>query len=330
MPAERLDRPMTRVAAGARLHFGFQNLSLARERLYGGVGVALDEPRVVIEADPADGVHCADATVADHARTAVDLLDVSGVDLTVVERLPRHVGLGSGTQLAMATLAAVAAAHDRDPELRDRAPALGRGGRSGVGVAAAEVGGFVVDGGHPTELFTAAPPADGAWTVPPVTARHELPTDWRFVVAVPETDPGRSGEAEDESMRTVVERADPGIADEIGGVLLRRILPAAAEGDRATFGDGVSKLGRLNGAWYADEQGGVYRPPAGRIVDELSGHPAVTGTGQSSWGPTVYALTDATMAEDARTAARDALDAVGVDGRIVVSAPTNRGLRIET
>jgi beta-ribofuranosylaminobenzene 5'-phosphate synthase len=320
---------MTRVAAGARLHFGFQNLSLARERLYGGVGVALDEPRVVIEADPAEGVHCDDATVATHARTAVDLLGVPGVELTVVERLPRHVGLGSGTQLAMATLAAVAAAHDCDPKLRAYAPALGRGGRSGVGVAAAEMGGFVVDGGHPTELFTAAPPADGAWTVPPVTARHELPTDWRFVVVVPDADPGRSGDAEDESMRTVVERADPGIADEIGGVLLRRVLPAAAEGDRTTFGAGVAKLGRLNGAWYADEQGGVYRPPAGRIVDDLSSCPAITGTGQSSWGPAVYALTDAELAEDARTAARDALDAVGVDGRIVVTAPANDGLWID-
>ncbi|MFB6083528.1 MAG: beta-ribofuranosylaminobenzene 5'-phosphate synthase family protein [Halorientalis sp.] len=317
---------MTRVAAGARLHFGFQNLSLARERLYGGVGVALAEPRVVIEADPAEGVHCDDDTVADHARAAVDLLDVSGADLTVVERLPRHVGLGSGTQLAMATLAAVAEAHDREPRLRERAPALGRGGRSGVGVAAAERGGFVVDGGHPTELFTAAPPADGAWTVPPVTARHELPTDWRFVVVVPDADPGRSGDREDESMRAVVERADPGIADEIGGVLLRQILPAAAESDRGTFGTGVAKLGRLNGAWYADEQGGVYRPPAGRIVDELSGHPAVAGTGQSSWGPAVYALTDAELVEEARTAAGDALDAVGVDGRIVVTAPANHGL----
>ncbi|WP_336001930.1 beta-ribofuranosylaminobenzene 5'-phosphate synthase family protein [Halorientalis halophila] len=319
-----------RAVAGARLHFGFQNLSLARERLYGGVGVALEEPRVVVEADPADTVHCDDDLVAAQARTAVDLLEVSGADVTVTERLPRHVGLGSGTQLALATLAAVAAAHDREPSFRERAPAMGRGGRSGVGVAVAERGGFLVDGGHPTELFTAAPPADGEWTVPPVTARHELPDDWRFVVAVPDVSAGRSGDREDESMRAVVERADPGIADEIGGVLLRRVLPAAAEGDRATFGAGVATLGRLNGAWYADEQGGVYRPPAGRIVDELSDCPAITGTGQSSWGPAVYAVTDAARADEARAAARDALESVGVDGRVVVSAPAVDGIRVDS
>ena len=49
---------MARVAAGARLHFGFQNLSLAHERLYGSLGVGLDSPRVVVTADPAEDVRC--------------------------------------------------------------------------------------------------------------------------------------------------------------------------------------------------------------------------------------------------------------------------------
>ena len=319
-----------RVAAGARLHFGFQNLSLARERLYGGVGVALGAPRVVVEAETAEGVHCDDDLAAECAERAVDLLDVPGASVTVTDRLPRHVGLGSGTQFALATLSAVAAAHDRDPTVRDHAPAMGRGGRSGVGIAAFESGGFVVDGGHPTELFTAAPPENGVWTVPPVTARHELPADWRFVVALPEMGAGRSGDHEDESMRSVVERADPGIADDIGGVLLRRVLPGAAEGDRDTFGAGVAKLGRLNGAWYADEQGGVYRPPAGRIVEALSNCSAVAGAGQSSWGPAVWGLTDERGVGAARDTAAEALDAVGVGGRVLVTAPRNHGVDVES
>jgi beta-ribofuranosylaminobenzene 5'-phosphate synthase len=318
-----------RVAAGARLHFGFQNLSLARDRLYGGVGVALEEPQVVVEAEPAEGIRCDDDLAAEYAWKAVDLLGVNGVAVTVEHELPRHVGLGSGTQFALATLAAVAGAYDVDPSVRANAPALGRGGRSGVGVAAFERGGFIVDGGHPTELFTASPPADGEWRVPPVTARHELPADWRFVVVLPDVDSGRSGSREDESMRHVVERADPGIADDVGGVLLRQVLPAAAEGDRATFGAGVGKLGRLNGAWFADEQGGVYRPPAGRLVDVLGDCPAVASAGQSSWGPAVYGVTHVHGVDEARAAARDALAAAGVDGRVIVSAPRNRPVGVE-
>jgi beta-ribofuranosylaminobenzene 5'-phosphate synthase len=317
-----------RVEAGARLHIGFGNLSLAHERLYGGVGVAIDEPRVRLVAESADEVRCPDPFLGECAVAACDLLGVAGVDLSVESTLPRHVGLGSGTQVALAALAAVAAAHDRPPAVRDRAPDLGRGGRSGVGVAAFERGGFVLDAGHPTERFTTAPPADGEWTVPAVVARHEVPADWRFVLVVPDAEPGRSGDDEDESMRAIVENADPTVADELSTVLVRRLLPAVAEGRLEAFGDAVAAFGRLNGAWYADQQGGVYRPPAGRLIDALADHPAVRGVGQSSWGPTVYGVTDASMAGRAREAAVKALTSADAEGTVQVVAPDNEGARI--
>ena len=319
-----------RVTAGGRVHFGFQNLSLARERLYGGLGVALDQPRVVVEAEPADDVQCDDPQARATAERVVDLLDVGGVDLAVEKRLPHHVGLGSGTQFALAVLTAVARAHDRDPEVETNAPALGRGGRSGVGCATFRTGGFVADAGHHAERFTTTPPAEGEWTVPKPVARHALPDSWRFVLAIPEIDSGRSGDEENESIGRVVERADPAIADDIARIVAQRLLPAAAEGDWAGFGGAVAAVSRLNGTWYADEQGGVYRPPLGGIVDSLSASPAISGVGQSSWGPAVYGLTDAERASEARAVAREALSAAGVDGDVLVCAPRNEGARVET
>ncbi|WP_254768814.1 beta-ribofuranosylaminobenzene 5'-phosphate synthase family protein [Salinilacihabitans rarus] len=313
------------VSAGARLHVGFQNLSLARERLYGGIGVGLEEPRVTVRADPADGVEADDPLAREYAARAVDRLDVPGVAVSLDRRLPRHVGLGSGTQLALAVLAATARAHGRDPRARERAPALGRGGRSGVGVATFEAGGFVVDAGHPTGRFTTEPPREGDWTVPPVVARHDLPSSWRFLVVVPEADPGRSGEDEDASMRAVVEDADPAVADEIAGALTRKLLPAAAEGRLEAFGAAAAEIGRKNGAWYADAQGGLFRPPAGELVEALSACPVVSGVGQSSWGPVVYGLTDADHAAEARAAAADALDDLGCAGEVLLSAPASAG-----
>jgi beta-ribofuranosylaminobenzene 5'-phosphate synthase len=327
------------VSTGARLHVGFGNLSLAHERLYGGVGLALAEPRVRLSATPSDGVACAAAgdgvsdtdvaCVRKYATTACDLLGVSGAELAVEGTLPRHAGLGSGTATALATLTAIARAHGEAIRARERAPALGRGGRSGVGVAAFEQGGFVVDAGHPTERFTTRPPARGDWTVPTVLARHALPTDWRVVLALPDAEQGQHGSDEDDSMRAVVESADPSVADDLAALTLRRLLPAAAEGRLEAFGDAVAEFGRLNGAWYADEQGGVYRPPAGRVVGELRESPAVAGVGQSSWGPAVYALTDAGRADAARRAAREALDAAGAGGDVLVTRPRNEGAAID-
>ncbi|MFD1562243.1 beta-ribofuranosylaminobenzene 5'-phosphate synthase family protein [Haloarchaeobius amylolyticus] len=318
------------VSAGARLHVGFQNLSLARERLYGGIGVGLAEPRVTVTAEPAADITTDDPLVDRYARRAIDVLEVSGVAVTLEESLPRHVGLGSGTQLALTVLMATARAHGLEPRVREHAPAMGRGGRSGGGVATFEDGGFVVDAGHPTNRFTTEPPAEGDWTVPPVVARHDLPAEWRFLVVVPDADPGRSGDDEDESMRAVVERADPAVADEIAGVVTRKLLPAAAAGRLEAFGEAIAEIGRKNGVWYADAQGGVFRPPAGALVESLEDCPVLSGVGQSSWGPAVYGVTDVDHAAEAEAAARDALAERGLEGRVVLAEPAQRGARVRT
>ena len=319
---------MTQVAVGARLHFGFSNLSLSHSRLYGALGVALDAPRVSLSATPADAVDAPPA-LASVADTVCEHLGVDGVSLTAASTLPPHVGLGSGTQQALAVATAVAGAYDKGISVRETAPALGRGGRSGVGVATFEAGGFVLDGGHPTARFTTDRPQDGDWTVPPVAARHSIPDDWRFLLVVPDSEPGRSGDLEDESIRTAIERADPEIADRVAGLITRRVLPAIAAGDADRFGEAVAEIGRRNGAWYTDEQGGVYRPPVGELVDSLSGAPAVYGAGQSSWGPTVYGVTDAAHADAAREAGREALDAAGIDGDVRLVAGRNHGARVD-
>jgi beta-ribofuranosylaminobenzene 5'-phosphate synthase len=320
---------MTTVETGARLHFGFHNLALAHDRLYGGVGVALSEPQIVVEAEPAASVRCDDSTAEGYVRDAVDLLDLGGADVRIRQRPRRHTGFGSGTQLALSCLVAVAQAHDQEVAAREYAPDLGRGGRSGVGVATFEDGGFVVDAGHPTEQFTSAPPERGDWDVPQPIARNRLPEEWRFVLVTPDVPAGRSGTPEEESIRAVVERAGPGIADEIATLLVRRLLPAVSEGDLGAFGDAVARLGRLNGAWYADEQGGVYRPPAGELVDHLSDSPAVYGAGQSSWGPTVYGVTREPDLEAAVEAARRALAERGIDGEVRTATVRNTGSSVD-
>ena len=320
---------MVTVSAGARIHVGFQNLSLAHERLYGGIGLGLDEPRVRVSARPASRVHADDPLVEGYARAATSVLDVSGVRIDVERSLPRHVGLGSGTQLALAVYEATARAHEVEPSLREHAPAMGRGGRSGVGVATFEGGGFVVDAGHPTSRFTTEPPETGDWTVPRVVARHDLPERWRAVVLVLDGEPGRSGDDEDASIRAVVERADPSVADEIAAILTRRLLPAAASGRLDAFGDAIEAIGRRNGTWYADAQGGVYRPPAGTVIDALSTCPVLTGVGQSSWGPAVYGLTDTDHVEEARSAAKAALADRELGGTVHVSPLARDGARVE-
>jgi beta-ribofuranosylaminobenzene 5'-phosphate synthase len=320
---------MVTVETGARLHFGFQNLALAHDRLYGGIGIGLDDPYITVEAMEADGIRCSDTEVEEYVEAAVDVLGVPGADITVHERFDRHVGLGSGTQIALACLVGIAEEYDQTISPRDVAPELGRGGRSGVGVATFEEGGFVIDGGHRTAKFTTRPPDPGNWTVPEPIVQETLPEGWRFLLVTPDVDPGCSGPDEDANMQSAVEGANPGIADDIAAAITRSLLPAVAERDVEQFGKAVERIGRLNGAWYADEQGGVYRPPAGTLIAELRDSPALAGTGQSSWGPTVYGVTDDTRAVEARESGEAALEACGLDGTVRLVCPGASGYSIE-
>lgn len=303
-----------RVETPARLHFGFLDLSGETGRLYGGVGVGIDHPRAVVEAEPADGVEIEAAGAEDYfgdiVHRAVEVLGVGGARLVVRDSLPRHVGLGSGTQHASAVLEAVARANGVEAT-REDVRSLGRGVRSGVGRAVFEEGGFVVDAGHDPDT------PRSARRVPPVAVRHELPSDWRFVVAFPDGE-GAHGEDEERRMERVV-GADEGIADSVRRELVARILPGASEGDASLFGAGVAELDRLNGVWYTEEQDGVYDSSSAPIVEEFAAHSSVTGAGQSSWGPSVYAVTTSEDAEDVASS-------VGVP--TLVASPDNVGARV--
>lgn len=318
----------TTVSTGSRLHFGFINLSLTQNRLYGGIGVGITTPKTSVTVEQASELTCSHNSLELYANHAIKYLDVPGAKITLNSSPPRHAGLGSGTQLALATYTALAHAYNRSPDPRAAAPALDRGGRSGVGVAIFNSGGFIVDAGHPVDRFTVDRPARGNWTVPDPIIHRDIPDDWRFVLVLPDVDHGPSGPVEDAQLRSVIETADSRITNQISVIMTTELLPAITTGDRRNFGRAITEIGRLNGIWYADEQGGIYRPPVGSIIDELSEQPLFDGIGQSSWGPTVYGLTDLDRVEQAEAAAQDALEVIDENGSVLVAAPRNTGATI--
>ena len=71
-----------------------------------------------------------------------------GIKLTFVSEIPMHCGFGSGTQLALGIAQAANVLYELGLDVQELATAVGRGGTSGIGVAAFDAGGFIVDGGH--------------------------------------------------------------------------------------------------------------------------------------------------------------------------------------
>jgi len=102
-----------------------------------------------------------------------------------------HVGLGGGTQLGIAAGKALCELYHRPATAREIASIINRGGTSGIGTAAFEGGGFLIDGGHtfgPGKEKVDFRPSSASIGIraPPVIARHEFPKSWKILLATPD------------------------------------------------------------------------------------------------------------------------------------------------
>ena len=230
--------------------------------------------------------------------------------------LPAHAGFGSGTQLALAVGRAFAALHGLDLATPALGHWLGRGLRSGIGIAGFDQGGLIVDGG---------PGPDGSPA--PVLARLALPEAWRVIVVQQAGGQGLSGETEGQSMARLEPMAQAEAA-EICHQVLMRVLPGAASGDFAPFAAGLNRIQALLGRHFAPAQGGSAWTSAavGRLLEGLRGLNGNAAIGQSSWGPTGFAIVPS------ERVARSLLDDVAELGtprlQVRVVAPRNRGAAV--
>jgi len=296
-----------RIETAARLHMGFIDLHGGLGRKFGSIGVALEKPHLTLEATPADRL----TAEGSESRRALEfasrfythyasrLPDGTGARLSVIDDIPPHVGLGSGTQLALAVGTALSRLHEIEVDAFDLARVMGRGQRSSMGIGAFQRGGFLVDGGHPI----------GSDTPSPIIVRRCPPAEWQFVVVIPEIKPGLSGDEEDQAF---LEMPHPSAAHagQIARLLVMKMLPALEEGDIVPFGEALTEIQRLVGDSFAPLQGGRYANPiSARMIDHLLDQGALAA-GQSSWGPTVYGLV---QGEDAASALEESLHQFSAD-----------------
>ena len=125
----------------ARLHLGFLDLSGDAARRFGSLGLPLSEPETVVTLSharetSAEGPDAARA--AEHLKQLSQHLGIRTPHRLVIERaIPPHAGLGSGTQIAIAVAAALRTLHQLPLDTAADAILLGRGERSGIGIAIA-------------------------------------------------------------------------------------------------------------------------------------------------------------------------------------------------
>ena len=243
------DEQRVLIQTPSRLHLTLTDLTGSSGRVDGGVGVSLDEPNILLEAERSEDLLAfgenADRAL-DAARAVQKHLGLGGARLQIRRGYKMHVGLGGGTQLGIAAGKALCELYNQPLSVREIARIIHRGGTSGIGTAAFEAGGFLIDGGHsygPGKDKMSFSPSSASAGVRPaaVTMRHDFPRDWKIILALPEIAAGAHGKREVDIFR---EYCPLPVAEvhELCYQILVRMVPSIVEESLDDFGAAINRV----------------------------------------------------------------------------------------
>ena len=270
------------LTTSARLHMGFFDLNGNLGRRFGSIGLSLQNPvtsLTVTQADKTSANGPISERAMDVALKIQQAFGLSGVHIEMQNAIPEHSGLGSGTQLSLAVGMAINYLFGLDLSVAKIAALTERGMRSGVGLGTFLHGGLIVDGGRAKDSV-----------VPPVIAKAHFPESWPILLIFDEAHQGVHGAEEIAAFKAL-----PVFSAESSAMLCRHVLmqalPAIAERDLKSFGRAIQALQAVTGDYFAPAQGGA-RYTSRRVAQALLmlQQNGVDCFGQSSWGPTGFAV----------------------------------------
>jgi beta-ribofuranosylaminobenzene 5'-phosphate synthase len=310
----------TIISTPARLHFGIIDMRGDLGRIYGSVGVAIHEPRLIISATRSSTLKATGSRsnrVLEFAKIILDDAGISeGVDFYVRKDIPEHKGFGSGTQLALAVGSSISRLYDLNLNVANIIMKLSRSKVSGIGAQTFQTGGFIVDGGRRVNKLDSAPP---------LVFHSDVPLNWCFVIGIPEINQAMSGEMEKKAFKTFESPSQEHVG-EVARIVLMKMIPSIIEKDIVAFGESMTDLDFKFGEYWIKVQGGRFSHP---IIEAGVNHLLKSGSygvGQSSWGPAFYGLADGEKhARELTESLNEFLNSQGRRGKAFFTKADNKG-----
>lgn len=240
----------------SRIHITLIDLNASLGRVDGSIGIALEKPGIRVKAEISEenslGITTTDEELKKRAgetcekilrklQTRVrDKKIRKNIDIEIQESYPQHIGLGSGTQLSLALASAISKLNKMNLSVRELAVLTERGGTSGIGVAAFEKGGFILDAGHSTkEKKEFLPSSASKASPPPIIARHDFP-DWKIILVIPQ---GKITHGKKEI--NIFKKYCPINIEEVrrlSHLILMKTLPSVLDKDLSSFGESINEI----------------------------------------------------------------------------------------
>ncbi|MEE8401000.1 MAG: beta-ribofuranosylaminobenzene 5'-phosphate synthase [Candidatus Hydrothermarchaeaceae archaeon] len=301
----------------SRIHMTLIDMNASLGRMDGGIGLALKEPCIEISAKKAEGVSATGLLkerAKDASRRTLNALEIEGgIKVNVSNAFSQHVGLGSGTQIALAAGMSVCKLYKKDLPLEELSRIVGRGGTSGIGTYAFQRGGFIIDGGHSLkDKKDFLPSSASKAPLPPVLLRTDFP-DWKIALLTPKVKNLFKGSREVGIFQKFCP-VPPGEVEKLSRIILMMILPSILEEDIKMFGDGINKIQKIG---FKSIEVALQRKEIRVLMDTCRKYSY--GVGLSSFGPTIYCI----IKDE-----RGLKSAAGELAKITVTKASNRGATI--
>ena len=321
----------------SRLHMTLIDLNGSYGRADGGIGLTIGEPNLCLKGEESEKGVAIDFSeniynndiknecikkISESSEKICSYFNLdSGFHFTVEEAYLPHSGLGSGTQVSLATAKLICEHIGENLNGVELGNILGRGGTSGVGIFSFDHGGFIVDGGHDLKEKGTFLPSSASTAKPPqLIGRYDFPDDWNVILAIPQADHSVTGEKEVDLFQNhcPVPVRD---VEQLSHLIFMNLLPFLLEKNIESFGSVINRIQNLG---FKKVEVGLQPQKVKSLMENIRELGAY-GVGMSSFGPTIYGIID----KKNKDIFKATKELTGDDGIVLMTKAQNHGYELK-
>ena len=290
---------MITITAYPRLHITLIGMNSSEYRINGGIGFAIDSPKIVISARGASNFSLIDYRIGtlDDAqleklrgvvnKIKTDLNFKKNISVKMRGEMPTHSGFGSGTIIRLACIEALFLINEAEYTEDILVNLSGRGKTSGIGIRTYFHGGFVFEIGHPksNEIYPSNT-VEGLVRNSLLIENGKLP-DWNIGILIPKNIKTLNQEEEVQFFERTVPISSIEVYETLYHVVFG-LYASIKEKDFDTFLNSILKI--QNCKWKSSEWG-IYGNKL-REYEDLLYKNGARAVGMSSLGPSLFFISD--------------------------------------
>ncbi len=273
-------KKIIRVTSPARIHLGFLETDENSFRKFGSLGLAISNFENIFKIESSTK----NIVVSEDSKLKKDIMRITKsfekfkkikkCKITVLKKIPAHIGLGSGTQQNLTVGHLLSEFNNLNLSVRKISEWLNRGKRSGIGVETFKNGGFIIDSGKKSK------------SLPLTIFSTKWPEEWKIILITTSKKKGLFGEDENKVFKNLKKNRQS-YAEENCYATLMKIIPGILEKDFFSFSAGIQIVQNNMSNFFYGSKDKYGNNNLTQIFRFLKRH-SYQGFGQSSWGPTGF------------------------------------------